>query len=320
MISLKDQPKVAIVILAWNNYLDTKECIDSVLQLSYTNYEIIIVDNKSTDDSFVRLTQDFPNLKFIQNSENLGFSYGYNAGIKYAVESGARYILLINNDVVLPPNYIEPLVEFMEKVPRAGIIGSKIYYYHHRNLIWAAGGKINWIKGTVRGYAYKEIDTGQYEKIRKVDYIPGAVMMVRNKVFEAIGLLPECYFLGGEEADFAATARKASFLIYYVPYSYCFHKVGISSQHQNKHVYNRFRNRLMFLERNLSRPAWYFCFLIFWIRYIVIFEIAKHIIKNRRLKEKKFLAQLAIKNHKKEVRITEQHLSDIDVMLAKAGL
>lgn len=320
MTGLRDQPKMSIVILTRNNYLDTRECIDSALRLTYTNYEIIVVDNKSTDGSFVRLTQDFPNLKFIQNSENLGFSYGFNTGIKYALKSGSRYNLLVTNDVVLPPNYIEPLVEFMEEAPKAGIVGSKVYYYDDPNVIWAAGGEVNWIKGTVRGYAYKEIDTGQCEKIRKVDYIPGAVMMVRNKVFKTTGLLPECYFFGGEEADFAAKARKASFLIYYIPYSYCFHKVGMSSHHQSKHIYNRFRNRLMFLERNHSRPVWYFCFLIFWIRHIVIFGIAKHIIKKRRLKEKKFLAQLAIENHKEGVRITEQHLSHIEVMKAKAGL
>jgi len=171
-------PRVFIIILNWNNWLDTFECLESLKNNDYPNYEVVIVDNGSDE----KPQSPNPDIKIIYNKENLGFSEGNNVGIKYALEHGADYVLLLNNDTVVSNDFLSKLVKAAESNEEIGMVGSKIYFYDQKDRIWFAGGKVNWLynKGTMRGY--NEIDKGQYDlpEIQETDYLTGCCILVKK--------------------------------------------------------------------------------------------------------------------------------------------
>ena len=310
------EPKVGIVILTRNRYQDTKECLESVSRLSYSSYEVVVVDNASTDDSCQRLSQEFPSVDFILAHENIGFARGNNLGIEYFLRKGTDHIFLLNDDVVLPPGCLELLVESFEQNPGTGIVGGKIYYHDPPDRIWAAGGRIYWLRGGVRGIGFKETDSGLYDTSRSVDYIPGAAVMIARKVFETIGLLPGCYFIGGEEADFAVRAKRAGFGVLYVPDSYCSHKVGYSSRVEAPMAYNRFRNRFLFLERNLPRPLWWLWQLASWTYVTLFWDAWAYIRKRERRRTHRVLYKLAMRDHRKYNMVAAEHLNAVRILFS----
>jgi len=153
-------PKVFIIILNWDNWTDTKDCLKSLENNGYPNYEVVVVDNGSTE----KFEISDPKIKVIYNKENLGFSGGNNVGIKYALDNNADYVLLLNNDTIVNHNFLNKLVEIAEKDNKIGMVGPKIYFPDSKK-IWFAGGQINWLynKGTMRGF--DEIDNGQYDAL-----------------------------------------------------------------------------------------------------------------------------------------------------------
>lgn len=250
---MKIQEKVGIVIINWNNYEDTSECLRSISGLTYSDLDVAVVDNGSTDDSLFKLETEFPEVNFIASGSNLGFARGNNLGIGECLSRGAEYILLLNDDVVCPPGFIEPLLECFKEDPNTGLVGPKIHYFDRPDTIWTAGGRILWRRGAFTGYGMNEIDRGQYDREREVDYVAGAVMMIPKAVLDKVGLMPECYFLGGEEVDFAVSIHRAGFKVLYTPRVSCLHKVGYSGNRDLPFVYNRFRNALLFMDHHLPR-------------------------------------------------------------------
>lgn len=245
--------KVFIVVLNWNGLNDTRECIYSLQQNNYGNFEIIIVDNGSSDNSVPELKKAFPDIKLIENSHNLGFSGGNNIGIDYCLKHGADYILLLNNDTTVENDFLFELVKTGESDDKTGLLESKICYHKEPQMIWFAGGKIDWmkIKGTHIGL--DQPDDGKYDTVREVDYLTGCCLLVKRSVFEKIGKLSEDYFLYYEDTDFCLRAKKAGFRCIYVPKSKIYHKVSRSTKPGSpKYIYYHTRNGLMLAKRNGS--------------------------------------------------------------------
>lgn len=312
---MKYSPKVGIVIVNWNNFDDTSECLQSIFQFEYKNILIVIVDNGSTDDSLQRLQDQYPDVTFITSPSNLGFGRGNNLGINYCLEQGVDYALLLNDDVVCPPNFIDGLLECFESNQDAGIVGPKVYYYDPSSIIWAAGGKIHWLRAAFSGIGMNKKDDGQFEKLRIVDYVPGAAMMVSTSVFDKVGLFPECYFLAGEEADLAVLAKKAGFKVLYTPKVSCLHKVGYSRQRNYPMVYNRFRNSLLFKDRHLP-PILRWGWLFYQFFYLGIVLRAQGIIKkDQMLKTLPFLYHLARVDHRRYDAVFPEHLEAVRIKL-----
>ena len=261
-------PRVFIIILNWNNWLDTFECLESLKNNDYLNYEVVIVDNGSDE----KPQSPNPDIKIIYNKENLGFSEGNNVGIKYALEHGADYVLLLNNDTVVSNDFLSKLVKAAESNEEIGMVGSKIYFYDQKDRIWFAGGKVNWLynKGEMRGY--NEIDKGQYDlpEIQETDYLTGCCILVKKNVIEKIGLLPEEYFLYYEDTDWSFSAQKAGFKTVFVPDSKIWHKGSKSSQEFSiPYIYYHIRNGLIFAKKY---APWY-------IKPIIHLDIVWRIIK-----------------------------------------
>lgn len=223
-------PKISIIILNWNRWQDTIECVESVLRIPYPNYEIVIVDNGSTDESVPILSNKFPNLKLIKLKQNIFYAGGNNVGIRYALDSGARYIMLLNNDTVVHPDFLNPLVEAMEDDSLLCAVGGTIYYYDEEKKIQNIGGSFDYISGKVHWYGEGCVDVGQFSEKREVNFICGAAIMLRSDALKEIGGLDESFVLYAEELDWCLRARKKGYKLMYIPNSKVFHKGAVSSK------------------------------------------------------------------------------------------
>jgi len=229
-------PKVSIIILNWNGLEDTIECLESFKKVTYTNYEIIVVDNGSEGNDAQVLREKFAGyIRLVQNDSNLGCSKGFNAGIIYALEnSRPDYIMIMNNDMVVAPDFIDELVRVAESNEQIGIVGPKIYYYDYngrKDVIWSAGGRIRlWSERISHTIGQNDDDSPKYQNLTTVDWISGAALLLKSVVAKKAGLLDPWYFFGYVDLDYSLRVRKHGFRIVYVPTAKVWHKVGASAK------------------------------------------------------------------------------------------
>jgi GT2 family glycosyltransferase len=247
----QDKPCVYIILLNWNNYADTKQCLESLAAATYPNFKTLVVDNGSADGSGQQLQKQFPNLKFIFNDHNLGFSRGCNVGIRAALNDPASaYVLLLNNDSTVAPGFLEEAVLTAEGNRSIGLVGGKILQSADNPVISYAGGAITRWRGGMIIRGFGEVDRGQYDQVCETEFITGALMLIRREVLEKVGLLPEEYFFGVEEQDYSFAVRRAGYTLYYVPSLLAYHRGDGSHWNWDpKFVYNGYRNRLIFQEK-----------------------------------------------------------------------
>ena len=278
------QPLVSVILLNYNGWNDTVECIRSLQDITYNNYKIIIVDNSSTDDSsqIIRnYIKNIENIEFIQAEKNLGFSYGNNIGIKRALENKSKYICLLNNDTIVERDFLEHLVKSLDNNSDIGIATGKIMCFSEREKIWSAGGYISEIKACGYHYGENEIDTGQYNEEREITFATGCLQLIRSELFAEIGLYDEDYFLYMEDTDFCYRTIKHGYKINYVPKSKIFHKVNASTGTGSKiALYYSNRNRIIFINKNITKVNLKIC--------AIIYVIATRVIKMLRCDKRKY--------------------------------
>lgn len=255
---------IVIIILNWNGYKDTIECVESCKKLSDTDFRILIVDNGSTDGSEKILRERFPDIDFIQTATNLGFAGGNNVGIRYALEQGAEYVWLLNNDTVVDPDALSALIDTAEKDGKIGMVGSKIPFYENPRLLWYAGAFVDpAVPYRIGHRGLHEIDSGQYDDIEETGFITGCSLLARREMIEEVGLLGEGFFLYFEDADWNARAKRAGWKIVYTPYSIVLHKVSssIGGTESPRMRYYLARNLLYFIRKNYPsafvRALWF---------------------------------------------------------------
>ncbi|WP_415347207.1 glycosyltransferase family 2 protein [Clostridium perfringens] len=222
------EPLVYIILVNYRNSNDTIECIKSLREIDYLNYKVLIVDNASQDDSVEKLKKEILDEELIVSDENLGFAGGNNLGIDKAIASGAKYVLLLNNDTVVKKDFLSKLVDTFKVDNNIGIVGCKINYYSDRDIVNYAGGEIDWSKFTTRFYGLNTKDNND-TKIRYISFVSGCAMMIKREVIEKIGLLDDTYFMYYEDTDYCARAIESSFKLAYQPKSVIYHKVSASS-------------------------------------------------------------------------------------------
>jgi len=221
-------PKVSIIILNWNGLEDTVECLESLKKITYPNYEVIIVDNGSTGDDVRILREQYGDyVHIIANDRNYGFAGGCNIGIRYALDKGTDYALLLNNDVIVDREFLSKLVEAAERDHTIGIVGSKVYYYHHPNRIQFAGVEMIWLLGHLEEYGEAE-DVGQFDDIAERDFVYATSFLIKKAVIDKISLMDTYFFFYFEELEYCTRAKRAGFKVIYVPQSRVWHKAGAS--------------------------------------------------------------------------------------------
>jgi len=276
--------RVAVILVNWNGWQDTVECLESLLRLDYPDYRIMVCDNGSSDDSLHEIINwaDYNGMRFaeyrrseaeaggslagdplltlIRNGENLGFAGGNNVGLRHALIRGdIDYCWLLNNDTVVEADALSHLVTRMQQQSEIGICGSTILSYHDRRYIQALGGGryCRWI-GLPWHYGRFTCWNGKVNQTRAeawMNYIEGASMLVSRQFLDEVGLLCEDYFLYFEEADWAIRS-KGRFRLGYAPLSTVYHKVGGSIGTSSNPAamsytsdYFNMRNRLLFTRR-----------------------------------------------------------------------
>lgn len=228
-MSTNNSPIVYIIVLTWNGKKDTLECLSSLQRVSYPNTHIILVDNASTDRTIEAVRRDFPHAHCIRNERNLRYSGGNNVGMQYALTQGADYVLLLNNDTVVDPPFLDHLIQTAESSELVGIVGPMIYYHNSPKKIWFAGGIIRWWQGWIEHRGIRETNNGQYSTTEQTDYVTGCCLLVKRSVIEKIGFLDERYFMYGEDVDYCVRASRAGFKIFFEPNARIWHKISVSS-------------------------------------------------------------------------------------------
>lgn len=267
-------PKVSIIILNWNGREDTIECLESLKGINYPNYEVILVDNGSTDKSPKIFKEQYTNILLIENKTNLGFAEGNNVGIKKAICRNADYILLLNNDTIVDPYFLNELIEVAESDFEVGIVGPTVYNYGQNNIIQSLGGKILWNKGKTVHIAGNKVEKNDLNGISEVDYICGCAILAKSEVFEKIGYLNKHFFAYWEETDWCVRAKKASYQILHVPTSKIWHKGGATSgKISGFFEYHMTRNMFWFMRKHATRKQ-YLSFILYFSAYQFWFSSA----------------------------------------------
>ncbi|MDS0526653.1 glycosyltransferase family 2 protein [Clostridium sp. SHJSY1] len=259
------EPLVYIIIVNYNGYQDTIECVNSLKKITYNNIEIIVVDNASTNNSYNLLDTELDNCTILKSNSNNGFSAGNNIGIKYALEKKAEYILLLNNDTIVDKNFLNPLIEAMSD-SLVGISAGKIYYYDRKKVIWSAGGYLNRLKALGCHYGMNSPDLQKFNIKREVSFLTGCCQLIRSSIFDEIGLYDEDYFLYLEDADYCLKVLKSGYKMIYEPKSVIYHKVSSSvEEFSEMYLYYFTRNRLMFMNKIEYRVGIKFISLTYFI-------------------------------------------------------
>lgn len=223
-------PKVYGLILNFNGKAFLLETLASVTQITYSNLHLLVVDNGSTDGSVQAARALFPNVTFIENGANLGFGEGNNAGMRYALQHGADWVLLLNNDLTVAPDLLTHMMQAAAADERLGMLGPKIYYHDQPGTIWFAGGRINYWAGTTSHRGIRELDRGQYDRAEETDYLTGCTLLIRREVLERVGMFDPIYFPAySEDADLCVRAARGGYRLLYVPQAKVWHKVSSSS-------------------------------------------------------------------------------------------
>lgn len=275
-------PRVSIILVNYNGWKDTVDCINSLSHINYNNYEIIIVDNASEGDDLLQLEKyKSENVILINAVKNLGFSGGNNLGIEYALNNKYDYILLLNNDTIVEPDFLSIMLSKAED-RSVGIVTPMIKYFDKKDTIWSAGGRISKIRASGFTYGFNK-NENELNSDFCCTFASGCCMLIKSEVVKKVGLLDPEYFLYLEDTDYSYRVINAEYKIYYAASSIIYHKVTSSTAKDNRllPLYYSTRNRLLFAKKNLG---WFYFLPICFVTVAFVVKYLMHNYGNREYK------------------------------------
>ncbi|WP_099366648.1 glycosyltransferase family 2 protein [Sphingobacterium sp. 1.A.4] len=269
-------PKVAVVILNWNGKFFLEKFLPSVFNSTYPNIEFIIGDNASTDDSLAYVRENYPHFKILVNQENLGFAGGYNEILK---QVDADYYVLLNSDVEVTENWIEPVIRQMEADPLLAACQPKIQAYHNKGNFehaGAAGGYIDYFgfpfcRGRILDKMEK--DNGQYDQATEVFWATGAALFIKAKAWKEAEGFDADFFAHFEEIDLCWRLKRMGYKIGFCPKSLVYHVGGGTLNTSNpQKTYLNFRNNMVMMQKNLPvfQAFWRLALRLWWDLFALI--------------------------------------------------
>lgn len=254
--------KTGIVILHYQSSENTLDCLKSITADLTNKKDVVffIIDSGRTF-TIPGSLKTIENLHLIRTNENTGYALGMNLGIKKGLEIGCEYIILLNNDIISPPNLVSKLVSFATNHQDMGAVSPKIYFakgheFHKErykkseigHVLWYAGGKIDWQNVYVSHRGVDEVDHGQYQKTQETDFVTGCCMLIKREVIEKVGLFDEKYFLYFEDVDYSVRIKRQGYHLSYYPDVHLWHKNASSSGGAGgkTSIYYQNRNRFYF--------------------------------------------------------------------------
>jgi len=237
---------VCAVVLNWNSAQDTIECVRSLRATGYPGLSIVVVDNASSDDSVTSIRSAVPDVHLLVQPSNGGYASGNNAGIRWSLEHQADFVLVLNNDVTVEPDFIDRMLDCAGRHPKAGIIGGRVFYADQRERIFCGASYFSVCRCTGVNKGNLRARMQKHGRERNVDYISGVLLFVRSQVFKDLGLFDERFFMYYEDLEFARRVTKR-FRIIYNPAATAYHKSGGGTgwrTYTDLYLYYQTRNRI----------------------------------------------------------------------------
>lgn len=248
------RPLISVVVLNTNRREDTLACLASLAAATYPRLSVMVLDNHSTDGSPEAIRARFPAVQVVPLAANLGYAGNNNVGIRLALEQGADWVFVLNEDTWVAPDCLERLITAAQADARIGIVGPLVYTFNERE-ISSAGGWIDWAHADAVNQGMGEQDHGQYPS-RPVDFINGCGLLISRPALQAAGLLDESFFIYWEETDWCARVRRAGFRLWFEAGAVMRHKAPIRHEAFGPStLYYATRNRLRFFARHAPWPA-----------------------------------------------------------------
>lgn len=247
------EKSVYIIVLNYKNLEDTIACLASLRKITYNKYRIVVVDNDSRDGSYEYLKEQETDCCILQSGENRGYAAGNNIGIRYALEQGADYVCILNNDVEAEPDFLTKLVRYMESAPEVGMTGPVVYEFGERDKIQSAGFSICVGRGSTEPLLQGKTKTviNPDKKVEFCDGLSGTCLLVKREVLEKAGLIPETYFLFFEEMEWCLHIQKNGYKLATVLTAAVYHKGSATLKKTGTlSRYYMARNQALFVRRN----------------------------------------------------------------------
>src|SRR5258706_3849031 len=242
--------RIISVILNTNRRDDTLACLASLACNTYAPHSSVVVNAVGADGSFEAIHNAFPETHLLPLTDNRGYAGGNNLGLAWALDQGADWMLILNEDTILADDCLARLVAVGESDPRIGIVGPMVYHFDEPSVIQSAGGRLgpSWSALLI---ANNEPDTGQFREPRPVEWISGCAMLIRRRVLEQIGLFDERFFIYWEEIDLCLRARQAGWQLIHAPQAKLWHR-GVKRDYRPSPAvtYYTTRNLFLLLQKN----------------------------------------------------------------------
>lgn len=223
------QPRVCVIVLHYKHYEHTRACLSSLRESTYSDLDIIVIDNGSHDGAFAAMQREFPEMRAMQLECNLGFAGGVNVGLKAAMTAGADLLMLLNNDAVVTPDCIERLVACLQQHPRIGILSPK-FIRPGTGRLAAIGFRVTPRDVQPAGWNTQDLPNPNDGTPQMFDAVSGGAMLIRRAVIERIGCFDERFFFYFEDTDFCVRARQTGFDVAYLPAAVVYHSVSESTK------------------------------------------------------------------------------------------
>ena len=275
------EPLTFIIIVNWNGKEVLLACLESLSTIAYANHRVVVVDNGSSDDSVNAVRNTFPDVVVLEMRQNLRFAGGNNAGMRYALEHGAEFLMLLNNDTTVDAQFLSRMVACLESDAHIGMVAPKIYYHDRPDVLWFAGGRLSLWTGSMSHIGIRERDTGQYDHRQEIQYATGCCILVTRTVVEHVGLLDESYHMYTEDADWSMRVRNAGYSIVYEPAARVWHKISVSA---GGHLsWFKMRNKAYSNVKFFARyAAWYHWIVFPWMGIVANgFAALRYVIRKR---------------------------------------
>jgi hypothetical protein len=250
--------RVAAIVVNWNGGDENLAAIRSLLDEGISEERLFFVDNASVDGSLERVKQTYPGVQVIENDRNLGYGDANNQAIDVALGRGAAACLLMNNDATLDRGCLAILCAALERDPHLGIVGPRVLYKEQAGIVWAAGGYLTFRQNLSTLIGHGQPDGERFRRTFPVDYVIGAVMLVRREVFETSGLLDGTFFAYHEDLDFCVRAAYDGFGVACVGEASAHHAAGHSTGggYSVRRKYMIGVNTIWFLRRHGTPSRW----------------------------------------------------------------
>jgi len=268
---------VAVVLLNYNRHDDTRECLASLAAATYTHLRVIVCDNASSTPGLDALEREFPGVRFIRNATNLGFAGGCNTGISAALDAGASHVLLLNNDTIVSPGFVEPLLDALHANPQAGVAGGTVLRWDGSasSEIWYAGGSLSRLKGEISKPGCGEpFRPEKHPDVVETGFVSGCFAMIPARVLCDVGGLDEDFFFGTEDLEFAWRLARHGLRSLYVPASVVWHRAGRSRAFDGGEVHRAYVAKFLLQRKCRSRPA-YWAWLTAYTAYMRLGGLAR---------------------------------------------